>query len=84
MYYEDMNIQIIRKKRKTITIKITEKGGVIVSCPTYCSDENIKKIITEKQAWINKTLQKINNKLSSKKDYYSYSKILFLGKKADQ
>lgn len=83
MYYKSMNIQIIRKKRKTITIRITEKGDIVISCPLAYSDENIKKVISEKQTWIAKTLKKVNNKLDINKDYYNYTKILFMGEAFD-
>ena len=74
-----MNIQINRKKRKTVTIKVTEKGDVIISCPLSYSDESIKNIILEKQPWITATVRKINNKLNKNIDYYNYTKILFMG-----
>lgn len=75
-----MKIQIIRKKRKTLTIRISDKGEVIVSCPLTYSDKDVKKIIEQKQNWINNALIKVNEKFKRNELFYSYSKILFFGK----
>ena len=74
-----MNIQIIRKKRKTLTIRINENGEVIVSCPLTYSNNDVYKILSKKQNWINNALKNVANKFCKNNEFYSYSKILLFG-----
>lgn len=78
-----MEVQIKRSYRKTVTLKINEKGEVFVLCPLKYSLKNINKLLLEKQAWITKHLQLIQQKQLQYTNYYNYNKVMFLGESYD-
>ncbi|WDC85324.1 DUF45 domain-containing protein [Caloramator sp. mosi_1] len=43
---------LIKKRKKTITIKITRKGDVVVTAPIYLEDRYIEEFIKTKAKWI--------------------------------
>ncbi len=53
---------IIRSNRRTISIQINSQGQVVVRAPSRASDRDISKVLTEKNDWIQKTLQKMSSK----------------------
>ena len=75
-----MIINIKRSRRKSVAIKVTEKGELFVLCPLKFSNKEINKLIQQKQTWINKAIQKVQQKYLDQQDYYNYKKIMFLGK----
>ena len=46
--------ELKRTKRKTIGIKITTEGAVIVMAPSYVSEREIKKVLKTKENWVEK------------------------------
>ena len=52
-------IRVIRSRRKTIGIQIQRNGEVVVRAPLSTSDETIRKVVREKQAWIKKHRDKV-------------------------
>lgn len=46
--------ELKRTKRKTIGIKITMEGAVIVMAPSYVSEREIKKVLKTKESWVEK------------------------------
>jgi len=73
----EVNVNITRKKRKTISIKISEGYEISISAPLFISDAKIKEIIKEKEIWISEKLRLIETKRKEKIDFKEY--ILFLG-----
>ncbi len=57
-----MNIEIIKSKRKTISIEITRELKVIVRAPDILSNREIQEFINEKANWIDKNLQIMRNR----------------------
>ncbi len=55
----DRQIELIRSKRKTISIEITPEARVIVRAPKYASVSEINRVIGEKADWIHKHLRKM-------------------------
>ena len=54
--------QIIRSKRKSISLVIKINGEFIVRAPMRCRDEEITKFINEKSNWIiKKRIEQLNN-----------------------
>lgn len=53
-----LEIQIIRSQRKTLSIQIDGKGQVIARAPMHMPESDIRKFIQEKENWIEKHLQK--------------------------
>lgn len=60
---------LIRSKRKTISIHITKEAVVEVRAPLKCSKAQINRFVTSKQDWIQKHLSMQNNRLKHKADF---------------
>lgn len=72
-----INYKLIRKNRKTISIKVTDKGEVIVSSPLWLSDEKISQIVKDKASWIISKLEVM--KAMNERDSLSLESLKFLG-----
>lgn len=58
--------ELIRSKRKTYTIKVTEDNRVVVRAPLNVSAAEVDKIVDEKRAWIERVFAfNKNNSLDS-------------------
>ncbi|WP_081457836.1 YgjP-like metallopeptidase domain-containing protein [Clostridium carboxidivorans] len=78
--YPHLIIRFLRKKRKTIGIKITNKGEVVVTSPFGISDETIENIVKKKSSWILSKLNIIKDeKLEEKTSLKNGYKLLYLG-----
>lgn len=53
------NLEIIRSRRKTISIEVKSSGEVKVRAPIFCTKRRINAFIKEKQGWIEKTLKNL-------------------------
>lgn len=53
------SLEIIRSRRKTISIEVKPSGEVIVRAPIFCTKHRINAFIKEKQSWIEKTLKNL-------------------------
>ncbi|MBS6560939.1 MAG: DUF45 domain-containing protein, partial [Clostridiales bacterium] len=53
--------ELKRTKRKTIGIKITTEGAVIVMAPSYVSEREIKRVLKTKESWVEKKKIEIKN-----------------------
>lgn len=53
------DIQIIRSKRKTLSLEIRRDEKIIVRAPMFVSDAEIEEFVSEHCAWIEKNLGKI-------------------------
>jgi predicted metal-dependent hydrolase len=63
MKYENINIEIIRSKRKTIAIEITKELCVFVRAPFSMLDSDIKRFVNEKSSWLEKHLTVMKEKI---------------------
>lgn len=54
-----MDYQIIRSRRKTISLEITPRGEVLVRCPSRMKNEDIRHFVESKSPWIQRHLQKL-------------------------
>lgn len=77
-----MNIEykVKRSSRKSVAIKITEKGEIFVLCPLKFANKKIDEILQEKSNWIKTALLKLEEKAERYKEFYDYNKVMFLGK----
>ncbi len=57
-----MEYDIIRSNRKTISVEITRTAQIIVRAPFRMSKRDIEKFITDKSAWIERTLEKVTSR----------------------
>ncbi len=58
---EEIRIEIIRSKRRTIAIEITPEGRVVVRAPNRMPLYAVKDFIAKHEGWIRKKLEKIKN-----------------------
>ncbi len=63
MKNDNINIEIIRSKRKTIAIEITKELRVLVRAPFRMLDIDIKRYVNEKSSWIEKHLIVMKEKI---------------------
>lgn len=82
--YSSFEYKVIRRKRKTIGIKITAEGEVIVTSPFNISEETILNIIKKKEKWIKSKLQLLSQHKSYKdRNFKSGEKLLYIGKELE-
>lgn len=72
--------KIIRSSRSSVSISITPSGEVIVKAPRLVPGFVIKQFISKKQDWIEKHLQKLQDKKAQPKKYINGEEFLYLGK----
>ena len=74
------NYKIIRSKRKTLAIQVTDKCEIIVRAPYLCSAQKIQKFVETNSDWIDKALNKqekaADNKINLSENDISNLKIL--------
>lgn len=82
--YSSFQYKIIRKKRKTIGIKITPEGEVIITSPFNVSEETILNIIKSKEKWIKTKLQLfIQNSSYKNRNFKTGEKISYMGRELE-
>ncbi len=75
-----IDYKLIKSKRKTISIILNYNGDVIVKAPLKTTKNEIENFIKEKNDWIKKHLEFINNLPKfSKKAFVNNESFLFLG-----
>ena len=75
-----MNIEIVKKSVKNITLRIYPDGRIRLTAPKRAGDEYIKYFIEKKRPWIEKKLKEINERKPKEILYNTGEKIYFLGK----
>ena len=55
-------VKVIRSRRKTISLQITPEGQVILRSPYGVSKEELQRFVDEKRDWLNKNLQKVQQR----------------------
>lgn len=72
---------IVKRKRKTIEIKINNQGEVIITSPFGISTEIIDSILKKRENWILEKIKIVNNEILYRKTMLDEGyKILYLGK----
>jgi len=61
----NLDFQIIKTKRKTLSIQIDRQGILSIRAPQRINSQTIQNFIEKKQAWILKTIEKQKNSFSS-------------------
>ncbi len=75
--------KIIRSKRKTIALEITENARLIVKAPFGVKSETIRKVILKHIRWIEKKKKEIEtreSKFARPKEFVSGEGFLYLGR----
>lgn len=57
--FKEISYEIIRSKRKTMSLEIKADGRVVVRAPLRLSMARIRRFVQEKEGWIAKNLEKI-------------------------
>ena len=68
MSIEESSYQIIRSKRKTISIEITPELNVVVRAPRWVAKRDIRYFVDEKEGWIQKTIARLEKEREAAKD----------------
>lgn len=55
-----MKIEIVKQRRKTISLKIVDKENAVLKVPQNLSESKIKEFLDGKSDWIAKTVAKLN------------------------
>ncbi len=73
--------RVIRTKRKSIALILTDEGKLIVRSPVNTSNKYIEKVVNEKRNWIIKKQEMIKRRSNSyePKKYVNGEKFLILG-----
>jgi predicted metal-dependent hydrolase len=61
--------QLIRSKRKTLSLQIDKNAQLLVRAPMRLSVKKIEDFINEKQKWIQKKKVEITSRIQHKKNY---------------
>jgi len=71
--------QIIRSKRKTLSLSINENADLVVRAPHRVSYDEIQKFISEKSSWIDNKQKLIKAQLKDNMNANLSSQCLYLG-----
>lgn len=74
-----MNYQLIRSKRKTLSLQINNNAQLIVRAPNRLSIKEIEAFIQKKSNWIERKIQTSQKKSLAKPNYLNGEKFLYLG-----
>ncbi len=78
-FYNDMQVEIIRQKRKTLSIVITPEGRVEARAPKNLPNEIILSFVEEKREWIEKKLKEREMFSAPRKNYVGGEELMILG-----
>ena len=77
---QDWTARVIRCRRKTVGIRVTDEGEVVVRAPLRISGAEVRRILETKRDWIEKTLEKVRARETAPK--LSETEIRTLAKRA--
>ena len=63
----EWNVQLIRCRRKSVGIRVTDDGEIVVRSPLRMPQSEIARILEEKKDWIAKTLEKVRSRETAPK-----------------
>ena len=63
----EWNVQLIRCRRKSVGIRVTDDGEIVVRAPLRMPQSEIARILEEKKDWIAKTLEKVRSRETAPK-----------------
>lgn len=74
MEEQPIPVKIVRSRRKKITICVTSDAEVIIRAPYYVSEQEIRRVVSEKQDWIVRSLQSMELKKREREEMPSFSR----------
>ncbi len=76
-----MEYNLIREKRKTISLRVSSSGDIVVKAPLKATTAVIEDFITSKSHWIEKQQKRVNNIQAFRNEFDFNSYIYLLGQK---
>ena len=75
--------KLIKSNRKTVSLRITKEGKLIVRIPKKLSLKELDKILIKKKNWILKAKEKVKNRMKEipKKQYIDGEQFFYFGEK---
>ena len=64
---QNIQVKIIRSDRKTLAIQIKSDLTVVVRAPRFVSNAEIKRVLREREPWIQENLAKLKKQLAEQK-----------------
>ncbi|MDP3065463.1 MAG: SprT family zinc-dependent metalloprotease [Methanobacteriaceae archaeon] len=82
MKYQDIDFNLQRNKRKTVSIYVEPNGDVNVLAPEKISEDDLNQIIEKKRYWIYKSLSEMDqlNETKVQREIKNGEGFLYLGK----
>ena len=79
---DKIEYELVRMKRKTISIEITKAAGVLVKAPRQLASATVEAFVARKSNWITETRQRVleENRKKESFDPLRDQWLLFLGK----
>ncbi len=79
---KEFEYELIRKKKKTLSITVTYDSKIIISAPEKAGIEEIEKKIYSKIKWIYQKLKLVNENfyITKEKEYISGENFMYIGK----
>lgn len=74
-----MDYQLIRSKRKTLSLQINTKAELIIRSPKNLSIKEIESFVNDKSEWIKKKQRAIQSKIIPSPNYTEDEYFLYLG-----
>ncbi len=80
---EDIRIEkIVRSKRKTIALQVTDNATLIIRAPYDVDEETLLRVMLKHEKWIRKKIEEIKRRdpKAGKKEFVNGEGFLYLGK----
>jgi hypothetical protein len=74
-----MKYQIIRSKRKTLSLQINQDAELIIRAPQRLAQKDIQAFVDEKSKWIERKQQQVKSQLSENYQFEEDEVFLYLG-----
>jgi len=76
----NINYQIVRSRRRTISLVITKEPALVIRAPFRVSEDYIQDLVNRKMRWIQKKLAEMAKRPKTGKQFVNGEEFLFLGK----
>lgn len=76
-----IDYQLIRQNRRSMSLQITDEGGILVKAPKWLPQFEIERFVNSKEAWIEKALGKlaVRNQRTIKHSFQNGDLFYYLG-----
>lgn len=71
--------RLIRKKRKTLSIKVQKDGAIVVSVPIFCPQSEIDAFLRKNTAWIERKRAEVLSQKNRRLAFVDGEKVPFFG-----